>query len=74
VADAAGFTPAIDELRALATTPDWVTEDADAHLLSGLRRGAGMPPDSTGYATHGHSIRLRVALQRPSERGARRSP
>jgi hypothetical protein len=37
VGDARGQLPALDSLRALAATPAWVTEGADAHLLPHIR-------------------------------------
>ncbi len=40
VASAAGHLAAINELADLAAQPAWVTEDPEAHLLPGLRRGA----------------------------------
>jgi hypothetical protein len=40
VSSAAAHLPAINELAELATTPDWVTEDPEDHLLPGLRNGA----------------------------------
>jgi hypothetical protein len=40
IADARAHLPAIEEMAELASLPDWVTEDAEAHLLPGLRRGA----------------------------------
>ncbi len=40
VASASSHLPAINELAELAGLPEWVTEDPEAHLLPGLRRGA----------------------------------
>jgi hypothetical protein len=40
VASASSHLSAINELAELAGLPDWVTEDPEAHLLPGLRRGA----------------------------------
>jgi hypothetical protein len=40
LSSASAYVPAISELAELASTADWVTEDPEAHLLPGLRRGA----------------------------------
>lgn len=40
VGTASAHLPAINELAELAGLPDWITEDPEAHLLPGLRRGA----------------------------------
>ena len=39
VADARDRLPAIQQLAELVASPDWVTEEAEAHLLPGLRKG-----------------------------------
>jgi hypothetical protein len=40
IASASSQLSALNELVELSTLPDWVTEDPEAHLLPGLRRGA----------------------------------
>jgi hypothetical protein len=51
IADAAALTPWIDELRTLVTTPDWVTEEPELHLLPHFERAVAAERDVALSAT-----------------------
>jgi hypothetical protein len=63
VGDARANLPAIEQLAELAALPDWVTEEAEAHLLPGLNKaiaGTGLTIRSAAIDPDG-ALRLELS-------------
>jgi hypothetical protein len=63
VADAGALTPWIDELRSLATTPEWVTEEPELHLLPHLERAIAAEDDLALITTRVSNGVLEIDLE-----------
>lgn len=76
VADARASLPAIRQLAELVESRDWVAEDAESHLLPGLRERieiSGLTLDAVGVEPDG-TLRVRLAsTARLSKREVRQS-
>ena len=55
--------PYVDELRELVAIPDWVTEDADAHLMPHIEQTIAAEPDATLAGWHVADGVLEVDLE-----------
>jgi hypothetical protein len=72
VADASAIAPYVDELRDLVTTPDWIAEDPEAHLLPHIERFTAQEPRVRLVATRVSSgaFELDLEVGRDLSRGA----